>query len=80
MAEVRAVPTAKQKLDEGVIEMLERTIAEARDGKFESIMMVLMRADGASCTRFTGGVEPLRRVGALECLKWDALEVWQRNR
>lgn len=76
---IRAVPTAKQKLDEGVIALLERTLAEAREGKFESIMIVLFTASGATCTRFTGGVEPLRRVGALEALKWDALEVWKSD-
>lgn len=80
MTDIRPIPTAKQKLDEGIIEMLERTLAEAKEGKFESIMIVLMCSNGSNCTRFTGGVEPLRRVGALEALKWDALEVWKSDR
>lgn len=79
-AELKSIPTAKQKLDNDVIEMLERTLAEAREGKFESIMIVLMCADGRNCSRFTGGVEVTRRVGALELLKWDALQVSESER
>jgi hypothetical protein len=72
---VRPLPTPQQRLDNEVIAHLERTLEEAREGKFESVMIVMLRADGEVGTRFSKGVDVLRRIGALETLKFDALSV-----
>jgi hypothetical protein len=73
VTELRTIPTQKQQLDADVISLLERTLADAREGKFESVAICLIPADGSACTRFSHGVDVARRIGALELLKWDLM-------
>jgi len=56
-------------------ESVNRCLDDARDKAFQSILIVGMMADGTFCTSSAILKGKLELLGALECLKFDILDL-----
>ncbi len=73
MAELKALPTFDREVKESVVNILEEVLASAKNGDFDEVMVVVFRDRGNDNYYISKGVDPIRKVGALEMLKQRVL-------
>lgn len=72
-AKVFAVPTAVAEAQETTVRILEEALAEAKRGEMVEIVMVGFMSDGNYVVRTSPGSTHLKRIGALEQVKFDLM-------
>lgn len=73
MENIRALPTAKP-VNSDAVEKLEDLLAQVRSGAVESFVAAGFRPNGRWFTTYSGQIETLGKIGALEAIKLDLLK------
>ncbi len=69
---IRSLPVAKP-VNSDVIEKLEALMVQARSGDIESFIAAAFRPNRRWFTTFSGQINTLEKIGALEAMKLDLL-------
>ena len=72
MENIRSLPVAKP-VNSDVVEKIEAMLAQARDGEVESFIAAVFRPNHRWHTTFSGQINTVEKIGALEAMKLDLL-------
>lgn len=74
MSNINLIPTALATRNTETISLLKDMLEEAESGKLVEICAVVFLSNGNQGTRISPLVDTLRKIGAIEQLKYDIME------
>jgi hypothetical protein len=75
VAEITVLPTPEARFNEEVVSKLEHMLDMARSGEIESFIAAGFKQNGNWVMVFSGQHDTLKKIGALEAMKADLLEM-----
>lgn len=72
MADIHALPE-KKPVNSDAVEKLEALLAQVRSGEVASFVAAGFRPNGMWFTTYSGQIDTLGKIGALEAIKLDLL-------
>lgn len=74
MSNIHVIPTAKATRNPETISLLEEMLERAKDGDIVEIAAVVFLSNGNQSTMISPLIDTLRKIGALEQIKYDIMD------